>query len=67
MLTIKTPERRQWRLSGVFIVNFKHILHLVLVFIVNFEQVNTGWDNVIPWQNKNVQGIYTARKHTNKI
>ena len=24
-LTIKTPERRQWRLSGVFIVNFKHI------------------------------------------
>ena len=25
MLTIKTPERRQWRRSGVFIVvNFKH-------------------------------------------
>ena len=24
-LTIKTPERRQWRLSGVFIVNFEHI------------------------------------------
>ena len=43
-LTIKTPERRQWRGSGVFIVNFEHISHLVLVVsIVNFEQVNAGW------------------------
>ena len=33
-LTIKTPERRQWRHSGVFIVNFGHILHLVLVFLL---------------------------------
>ena len=33
-LTIKTPERRQWRRSGVFIVNFEHILHLVLVFLL---------------------------------
>ena len=47
-LTIKTPERRQWRRFGVFIVNFKHITHLVLVTtvstvsIVNFEQVNAG-------------------------
>ena len=24
-LIIKTPERHQWRLSGVFIVNFEHI------------------------------------------
>ena len=32
-LTIKTPERRHWRLSGVFIVNFEHISHLVLVFL----------------------------------
>ena len=31
-LTIKTPERRHWRCSGFFIVNFEHILHLVLVF-----------------------------------
>ena len=29
-LTIKTPKRRQWRRFGVF--------------IVNFEQVNAGWD-----------------------
>ena len=33
-LTIKTPERRHWRLSGVFIVNFKHISHLVLLFLL---------------------------------
>ena len=31
-LTIKTPERRHWRRSGVFIVNFEHISHLFLVF-----------------------------------
>ena len=33
-LTIKTPERRHWRRSGVFIVNFEHISHLVLVFLL---------------------------------
>ena len=33
-LTIKTPERRHWRRSRVFIVNFKHISHLVLVFLL---------------------------------
>ena len=31
-LIMKPPERRQWRHSGVFIVNFEHISHLVLVF-----------------------------------
>ena len=30
--TIKTPERSQWRRSGVFIVDFEQILHIVLVF-----------------------------------
>ena len=33
-LTIKTLERRQWRRSGIFIVNFEHILHLFLVFLL---------------------------------
>ena len=33
-LTIKTPERRHWRRSGVFIANFGHISHLVLVFLL---------------------------------
>ena len=33
-LTIKTPKRRQWRHSGVFIFNFEHILHLFLVILL---------------------------------
>ena len=33
-LTINTPERRHWRRSGVFIVNFEHISHLALVFLL---------------------------------
>ena len=35
-LNTKTPERRQWRPSGVFIVNFTPCSN---VFIVNFEHV----------------------------
>ena len=27
-LTIKTPKRRHWHRSGVFVVNFEHISHL---------------------------------------
>ena len=33
-LTIKTPERHQSRCFDVFIVNFKHISQLVLVFLL---------------------------------
>ena len=33
-LTRKRPERRQWRRSGVFLVNFEHFSHLVLVFLL---------------------------------
>ena len=33
-LPTKTPERRQWRRSDVFIVNLEHISHLVLVFLL---------------------------------
>ena len=32
-LTLKTPERRYWRRPGIFIANFEHISHLVLVFL----------------------------------
>ena len=31
-LTIKTPKRRQFRRSGFFIVNFKHISLIVMIF-----------------------------------
>ena len=33
-LIIKTPERRHWRRSGVFIVNFEHISYHVRVFLL---------------------------------
>ena len=33
-LTIKKPERRYWCRSGIFMVNFEHISHLVLVFLL---------------------------------
>ena len=33
-LTIKTPQWSQWRHSGAFIVNFKHILHIALLFLL---------------------------------
>ena len=33
-LTIKTPERRRLRRSGVFMVNFEHISYLFLVFLL---------------------------------
>ena len=31
-LKMKTPEQRYWRCSGVFIVNFEQISHIVLLF-----------------------------------
>ena len=33
-LTLKTPEWRQWHRSGVFIINFEHLSHLFLVFLL---------------------------------
>ena len=33
-LTLRTQERRQWRRSAIFIVNFEHIAHLVLVYLL---------------------------------
>ena len=34
LLTVKTPQRCQWHLSGILIVNFENISHLFLVFIL---------------------------------
>ena len=31
-LIIKTLQQRQWRCSGVFILNYAHIPHLYLIF-----------------------------------
>ena len=33
-LTMKTPERRHWLRSGGFIVDFGHISHLFLIFLL---------------------------------
>ena len=41
-LTINIPEQRHWRRSGIFIVKFEHISHLVCS-IVNFKHAITGW------------------------
>ena len=42
-LTIKTPERRHWRRSGIFIVNIEHIfIPFSSVSIADFEQVNVA-------------------------
>ena len=38
-LTIKTLTRRQWRSSGIFIVNLEHFSS---VSIADFEQVNAS-------------------------
>ena len=44
-LTIKIPERRQWRRSGNFIVNFGHITHFALVFLLlTLKNVIAGWE-----------------------
>ena len=56
-VTIRTPERRHWCCSGVFIINFEHILHIALYFsIVDFEQVIASWRRA----NSTVRLIYWA-------
>ena len=49
-LTIKTPERRHWRRPDVFIVNFEHVSHLVLVFLLLTldRQMPAGMKSQIP-------------------
>lgn len=39
-ITIKSPERRHWRLSCLFSANFGHITYLFNGFIAAFEQLN---------------------------
>ena len=43
-LTIKIPERRLWRRSGVLIVNFEQISHLFLLFLLlTLNSYMRGW------------------------
>ena len=45
-LTIKIPKRRHWRRSGIFIVNFERISHLVLMFLLLTLTRRTGVEYV---------------------
>ena len=40
---IKIPQRRQWCVSGVSIINFEYILYLAIIVNVEFEQVVAHW------------------------
>ena len=42
---MKTPERCQWRLSGVFFVNLEHISHLALVLLLLTLNMQLPADN----------------------
>ena len=48
-LTIKTAERRQWRHSNVFIVNFEHISSFFLMFLLTIlnKYMLAGWSSKI--------------------
>ena len=40
----KNTKQRPWRLSFVSIVNFEHLF--LVLFVVDFEQVNASWVTV---------------------
>ena len=56
-LTIKIPTRRHRRRSGIFIVNFEHVSHLILVFIA-------GW--VVIWP-KRLKSIFIQIKNNEEL
>ena len=47
-LTLKTPERRQWSRSGVFIANFELISHIALCFHY-WLLASKGWLGLRYW------------------
>ena len=42
--SIKDVWQPRWHRSGVLIVNFEHISHLDLVFLLLIEQANADWE-----------------------
>ena len=62
----KTPERRHCRRSRVFIVNFKHISHLFLVFLLLTLNRLMLADSTVIFkieENKNISfGVYISFK-----
>ena len=59
---IKTPERRHWHRSDVFIVNFEHISHLVLMFqlLTLSRQMPTG--TRLTQKQRNVKNVLSVKK-----
>ena len=44
-LTMKTPEGRHWPSFEIFPVNFEHISHFLLMFLLLiFEHVYVSWE-----------------------
>ena len=74
-LTTKTPERRHWPCSGVFIVNFGHISHLSSVFIIdkyrfvgklnNNYRFSFNYTNFVPSSAKNrlLHQLFKSENH----
>ena len=65
-LTIKTPERRHWRRSGVFIVNFEHVSQIVLRFLLLTLTCNCRLECFmeIPQETKDIlRATYTSGTH----
>ena len=55
-LTIKAPERRLWRLSVIFIVNFQHISHPFVLFLLSTLNKDM-FAGSIALNQKNVQNL----------
>ena len=68
-LTIKTLERRHWPRSGVFIVNFEPISHLVLVFLLLTlsRQMPTGWTKYLEQSKEIKQNIMVTESFDNCV
>ena len=50
ILTIKRPERRHWRRSGVFILNVEHISHVLLVFLLLILSIGKEMFSLVAFQ-----------------
>ena len=70
-LRIKTPERRHWRLFGVFIVDVTYFTPFSSVPIVDFEQVNVHWavrnEFLLPQKSKILALLMDWNYRTNSI
>ena len=61
-LTIKPPEQRHWRPSGVFIVKFEHISDLFLVFL-SLLWINFCWKIALYY---NMRSLFQQQQNQHK-